>query len=84
MHGIRCTWRILESPLVQRYGYFGADGKEIKNDTLTCVEQTGKEIKNDTDCMWSRLFGGVLSLRNIGNIGNRPPPRRLVRIAIIR
>ena len=25
MHGFRCTWRILESPLVQRYGYFGAD-----------------------------------------------------------
>ena len=36
MHGFRCTWRILESPLVQRYGYFGADGKEIKDDTLTC------------------------------------------------
>ena len=36
MHGFRCTWRIHESPLVQRYGYFGADGKEIKDDTLTC------------------------------------------------
>ena len=36
MHGFRCTWRILESPLVQRYGYFGADGKELKDDTLTC------------------------------------------------
>ena len=36
MYGFRCTWRILESPLVQRYGYFGADGKEIKDDTLTC------------------------------------------------
>ena len=36
MHGFRCTWRILESPLVQRYGSFGADGKEIKDDTLTC------------------------------------------------
>ena len=36
MHGFRCTWRILEAPLVQRYGYFGADGKEIKDDTLTC------------------------------------------------
>ena len=32
MYGFRCTWRILESPLVHRYGYFGADGKEIKND----------------------------------------------------
>ena len=28
--GFRCTWRIDESPLVHRYGYFGADGKEIK------------------------------------------------------
>ena len=36
MHGFRCTWRIDESPLVQRYGYFGADGKELKDDTLTC------------------------------------------------
>ena len=36
MSGFRCTWRIDEAPLVQRYGYFGADGKEIKDDTLTC------------------------------------------------
>ena len=36
MVGFRCTWRIKESPLVQRYGYFGADGKEIKDDKLTC------------------------------------------------
>ena len=36
MHGFRCTWRILEGPLIRRYGYFGADGKELKDDTLTC------------------------------------------------
>ena len=36
MVGFRCTWRIDESPLVQRYGYFGAVGKEIKDDKLTC------------------------------------------------
>jgi hypothetical protein len=33
--GFSCTWTILE-PLVQHYGYFGADGKEIKQTELTC------------------------------------------------
>ena len=36
MAGFRCTWRINEAPLVQRYGYFGLDGKEIKHTVLTC------------------------------------------------
>lgn len=36
MSGFRCTWRIDETPLVQRYGYFGLDGKEIKDDVFTC------------------------------------------------
>ena len=33
--GFSCTWTIHE-PLVQHYGYFGADGKEIKQTELTC------------------------------------------------
>ena len=36
MRGFRCTWHIHETPLVQRYGYFGLDGKEIKDTVLTC------------------------------------------------
>ena len=36
MCGFQCTWRIHEAPLVQRYGYFGFDGKEIKETHLTC------------------------------------------------
>ena len=36
MHGFRCTWRIHEAPCVQRYGYFGEDGKELKNTVLIC------------------------------------------------
>ena len=36
MHGFACTWHIEEAPLVQRYGYFGVDGKEIKETFLTC------------------------------------------------
>ena len=36
MHGFACTWHIDEAPLVQRYGFFGEDGKEIKETDLTC------------------------------------------------
>ena len=36
IRGFQCTWRIREAPLVQRYGYFGHDGKEIKETHLTC------------------------------------------------
>ena len=36
IRGFQCTWRIREAPLVQRYGYVGHDGKEIKETHLTC------------------------------------------------
>ena len=36
LYGFQCTWIVDESPLVQRYGFFGADGKEIKETQLTC------------------------------------------------
>ena len=36
MAGFRCTWHIHEAPLVQRYGFFGFDGKEIKDAEVTC------------------------------------------------
>ena len=36
MAGFRCTWHINEAPLVQRYGFFGFDGKEIKDAEITC------------------------------------------------
>ena len=37
MAGFQCTWRVIEGPLVQRYGFFGLDGKELKEDAeLTC------------------------------------------------
>jgi hypothetical protein len=36
MNGFKCTWQIDEAPLVQRYGFFGADGREIKETHLTC------------------------------------------------
>ena len=36
MRGFGCTWHVEEAPLVQRYGYFGVDGKEIKETFLTC------------------------------------------------
>ena len=36
MRGFRCTWHIHETPFEQRYGYFGLDGKEIKDTVLTC------------------------------------------------
>ena len=35
-HGFSCTWIIEKAPLVMRYGYFGADGKELKVAVLTC------------------------------------------------
>ena len=35
-HGFSCTWRIEQAPLVMRYGYFAADGKELKEAVLTC------------------------------------------------
>ena len=34
--GFSCTWCIDTAPLVMRYGYFGADGKELKEAVLTC------------------------------------------------
>jgi uncharacterized cupin superfamily protein len=36
MVGFKCTWRIDEAPLVQRYGFFGDDGREIQETVLTC------------------------------------------------
>ena len=30
------AWHVEEAPLIQRYGYFGVDGKEIKETVLTC------------------------------------------------
>ena len=63
MHGFRCTWRILESPLVQRYGYFGADGKELKDDTLTCDVCTGVWVGiaglNGGGTQWCSLSAAV-------------------------
>ena len=59
MHGFRCTWRIHESPLVQRYGYFGADGKEIKDDTLTC-DVYGADCSEE-----SYLYRGDVHLREM-------------------
>ena len=35
-HGFSCTWSIDKAPLVMRYGYFSADGKELKEAVLTC------------------------------------------------
>ena len=34
-HGFACTWHI-EEALEQRYGFFGEDGKEIKEIEVTC------------------------------------------------
>ena len=34
-HGLAATWTVHES-IVQHYGYFGEDGKEIKQTELTC------------------------------------------------
>ena len=34
--GFQCTWRVHDAPLVQRYGFFGFDGKEIKDAEVTC------------------------------------------------
>ena len=28
LSGFQCTWRVHDAPLVQRYGFFGFDGKE--------------------------------------------------------
>ena len=37
MAGFRCTWHIHEAPLVQCYGFFGFDGKEMVMDAeVTC------------------------------------------------
>ena len=36
LSGFQCTWRVHEAPLVQRYGFFGFDGKEIKDAEVTC------------------------------------------------
>ena len=57
MHGFRCTWRIHESPLVQRYGYFGADGKELKVTRMTpsqamCAVQTARRSRISTMTRW--------------------------------
>ena len=52
MAGFRCTWHIHEAPLVQRYGFFGFDGKEIKDAEVIC------------DAVWLRLERRrVVSLR---------------------
>ena len=36
LSGFQCTWRVHDAPLVQRYGFFGFDGKEIKDAEVTC------------------------------------------------
>ena len=36
MAGFQCTWCVREAPLVQRYGFFDLDGKEMKNAEVTC------------------------------------------------
>ena len=37
MAGFRCTWHIHEAPLVQRYGFFGFDGKEGRRPCHPCL-----------------------------------------------
>ena len=61
MHGFRCTWHIQETPLVQRYGYFSADGMELKETYLTCdlcSEDCSDEsyLYNDEMDICSRCF----------------------------
>ena len=34
--GFKCTWRINHAPLIHSYGFFGDDGREIKETSLTC------------------------------------------------
>jgi uncharacterized cupin superfamily protein len=36
MAGFQCTWCVREAPLVQRYGFFDFDGKEMKDAEVTC------------------------------------------------
>ena len=36
MASFQCTWRVHEAPLVQRYGFFDLDGKEMKDAEVTC------------------------------------------------
>ena len=75
MHGFRCTWRILESPLVQHYGYFGADGKEIKDDTLItrshamCAVKTVRRSLISMMTRWTSAPGASSSMPNPRNSG---------------
>ena len=48
MASFQCTWRVHEAPLVQRYGFFDLDGKEMKDAKsreLTLTRKHGETAK---------------------------------------